>query len=435
MLIPGMIPENEPILRVGIVLPEDRMTRVNFFIQGNARIIGEGQFLDVSSASIGMEVEGTELSFMFRGVKIKSKSFTVSLEDEFDFFEVWPVIAGRGFHWQKEIAVKLNSKLEFDVSDGCILLVNELPMEQYLACVATSEMSADCPDAMIEAQTIVARSWMLANVEQKHRILGFDVCNDDCCQRFQGITNLTDHAVRAAEKTRGRVLMYGNKICDARYSKSCGGVMEIFENLWDGEGLPYMQNLVDAKDMVTPDLTIEENFVNWIHVHPAVFCSEHFIAEESLKQYLGNVDETGHYFRWMIEIGQEELTWNFNQKLNLNAAKIVSLTPLSRGGSGRMLELRIEYQDKDGAVHNMIIYKDYKVREVLHPSFLYSSACLIEPVNVSNGIPMSFRYTGGGWGHGAGLCQIGALGMALKGFSVEEILEHYYPGSVLNTIY
>jgi len=211
--------------------------------------------------------------------------------------------------------------------------------------------------------------------------------------------------------------------------------MEKFENLWEGEGLPYMQNLADAKNFAAPDLTDEQEFRRWIHAQPEVFCSGHFIPEQDLQQYLGNVDEAGHYFRWQTDIQQEELTSHINQKLGLNAAYIYSMEPLSRAGSGRMLELLITYTDQSGTLHHITIYKDYHVRDILHPSFLYSSACLIEAGEIKEGIPASFRYTGGGWGHGAGLCQIGALGMSLHGYTVEDILSHYYPGSLLTTLY
>ncbi|MBK7096084.1 MAG: SpoIID/LytB domain-containing protein [Saprospiraceae bacterium] len=165
------------------------------------------------------------------------------------------VIAGRGFHWAKKIDVKLAYRLIISVVNSNILLINELPLEEYLACVATSEMSSECPDTYIEAQSIVARSWMLANVEQKHVALGFDVCNDDCCQRFQGVNNLTEHSRKAARATRGKVLMYNNKIVDARYSKSCGGVMERFENLWENDPKDYMLNIPDAPGNIIVDLT------------------------------------------------------------------------------------------------------------------------------------------------------------------------------------
>ncbi len=435
MLIPGTIPDSEPVLRVGIVLPEDRKKQINFFGRGKSTVIADDKYFYVDSISFGIEATKENLSFIYRGVKINAKFISVTPENESDHTEVWPITAGRGFHWQKEITVKLVSKLEFSLSDGFILMINELPFEKYLACVATSEMSAACPNAMIEAQTIVARSWMLANVERKHVHLGFDVCNDDCCQRFQGITNLTDHAVGATGKTKGIVLMYENEICDARYSKSCGGVMEKFENLWDGDALPYMQNLADAKNMSVPDLTREDIFANWIHDMPEVFCSEHFVHAHELSQYLGNVDESGQYFRWTMELSQETLTRHLNQKLKINAIYIQSMKPVSRAGSGRMMELSIEYLDHSNAFKQISVYRDYHIREVLHPDFLYSSACLIEISEVKNGKPSKFKYTGGGWGHGAGLCQIGALGMSLQGYRVEDILFHYYPGSKLITLY
>ncbi|MEA1987406.1 MAG: SpoIID/LytB domain-containing protein [Candidatus Marinimicrobia bacterium] len=440
MLKPNEIPKIEPNIRVGIILPEDKQKEVSINIpnRDSYKIEIDGKLHSIENEKIDIKVSEDKLKCEIGNKKIAKISkikFIKNLKDSYIIVE--PVIAGRVFHWKKEIDVKLPDTVEILVKDGELLLVNELPLEDYLMCVATSEMGAKCPTALIEAQTVVARSWMLANVEKKHIELGIDVCNDDCCQRYQGMNNLTEHSKKGTENTRGKVIMFDNKICDARYSKSCGGMMEKFENLWENTPLPYMQNIPDMpkESSVDIDLTREENAKKWILSSPKAFCSPHTIDESELKKYLGNVDEEGKYYRWEEEITQEELVKNLNEKLDLNVKEVLQLIPKKRAGSGRMLELEIEYRDINDKIKSKIIYKDYDVRLVLHPKFLFSSAIVITYKKDSYGTIDKFIYNGAGWGHGAGMCQIGALGMSLKGYLVEEILLHYYPNSVYKKIY
>lgn len=438
MLKPGVIPDEEPLLRVGIILPEDKQDAVTLSLDdvSTSILIINEQKLPL----IGNEIEVTivENTLKLKGYVIKEPITNVKISHEpgKTSINTYPVIAGRGFHWAKHIQVKLPHNIELSVIDNSLILINELPLETYLACVATSEMGADCPESFIEAQTIVARSWMLANVEQKHTSLGFDVCNDDCCQRFQGVNNLTEKSEAGAMKTKGQVLIFEDKICDARYSKSCGGIMEKYENLWEGPPLPYMQNIPDAVKDFDVNLSIEKEMKRWVESKPKSFCSPYYIPEENLKKYLGNVDEEGQYFRWIVKTTQEEIVENLNDKHRLGARRVISLIPIKRAGSGRMLELKINYIDDKELSQTKIIYKDYNIRQVLHKMFLYSSACIIEEVkSKESGFPEEFIFKGAGWGHGAGLCQIGGLGMSLKGYRTKEILYHYYPGSELKKIY
>jgi len=277
---------------------------------------------------------------------------------------------------------------------------------------------------------------MLANIEQKHVHLGFDVCNDDCCQRFQGVNHLSEYSKKATENTRGQVLLHQGKIVDARYSKSCGGIMEKFENLWENKPKAYMQNKSDAPEAFDIDLTQESQMNKWVHSSPKSFCSPYYIKEDDLHKYLGNVDEVGSYFRWKIQTTQEELVDNIRDKLNLDINFVNSLTPTKRAGSGRILELLIEYIDSKGLENSITIFKDYEVRRILHKMFLYSSALVIESVSISNSpFPDRFIFYGAGWGHGAGMCQIGGIGMALAGYSTTSIVEHYYPSAHIKQIY
>jgi peptidoglycan hydrolase-like amidase len=348
------------------------------------------------------------------------------------------VVAGRGFHWKKFIDVFLPGAIEVSLRDGILILINDLPIEQYLMCVATSEMSAACPAALIESQTIVARSWMLANVEMKHRHLGMDVCNDDCCQRYQGTSFLSEQSIRGAYRTAGQVLLYGDKIADARYFKSCGGVSEAFENVWAGSPVPYLDSVLDAPVGYShPALPLdsEEKVRNWIENPPSAFCSPAVVPEKDLKKYLGNVDEEGHYFRWTFRLTQKKITALFNLKLNLEAAAIKSIQPLKRGKSGRLISVAINYYTKDKEEKQIVVEDQYVIRETFHDLFLYSSAFVVDEENHNGSVPTAFILKGAGWGHGVGYCQIGALGMALKGYTASQIIAHYYPGARLEKIY
>jgi SpoIID/LytB domain protein len=188
-----------------------------------------------------------------------------------------------------------------------------------------------------------------------------------------------------------------------------------------------MQNIPDAKEDFNIDLTKETEMGKWVNKIPETFCSPHYIPENQLKKYLGNVDEEGKYFRWTVETSWQELVKNINEKLKLNAKTVLSLIPLKRAGSGRMLELEIRYIDNDDNPQSVIIEKDYEIRRVLHKMFLFSSAIIIEEIiPEGSDYPEGFIFKGAGWGHGAGLCQIGALGMALNGYKTDEIVYHYY---------
>jgi peptidoglycan hydrolase-like amidase len=447
MLEPGVIPEHEPVLRVGIVLPEDLKREIWIQIPAEREYyLSSGQ--DKTVLSVGAQLH---FSIAEQQVAARPKNTKQELATQWHIYtektsvsigrksgiRVKEVVSGRGFHWQKLIDVFLPGQIEIRSDGNSLILINVVPLEEYLMCVATSEMGAACPSTLIESQTIVARSWMLANVEMKHRALGMDVCNDDCCQRYQGTNNLTPQSVAGAHNTCGQVLMHSGQICDARYSKSCGGVMETFENVWGGNSLPYMQPMPDAPagflDPLLP-LDSEARVKAWIESVPKTFCSSHVIPENELKQYLGSVDEAGQYFRWQFHFSQSELTGLLKQKLNLEIDSIKAVVPCKRGYSGRLLKLRIDYlcgQEE----RSRVIADQYQIRKCLHPSFLYSSAFIVETEPAEAEIPEAFILKGAGWGHGAGYCQIGAAGMALLGYSAPAICRHYFPGSALVKIY
>jgi stage II sporulation protein D len=448
VLTPGVIPHKEPQIRVGIILPEDNYTSIM------ARTPAS---VDYQSEFSGKTVQLNRICELL--VKIEASKLVLHTSNDIHIanqeIKLYPVvelqkpepefglllknvISGRNFHWKKNININLPGTVIIKIYESHLTIINELPLEHYIMCVATSEMSAKCPPELIKAQSIAARSWMLANIEQKHRELEMDVCNDDCCQRYQGSSHLSEHSIKGAMDTSGQVLMYDDVICDTRYSKNCGGVTEAFDTIWPGKRPSYMivktDSDEDPMEWISP-LSNNKNFKRWVNATPMTYCSPWNIPEDELHQYLGNVDEKGAYFRWKIKVTQEELLENINKLHAIDAKAIINLEILQRGGSGRANRLAVEYIDKNDEHQILLLQSEYSIRQSLYPKFLYSSAIIIGLKMGKKNIPISFEYQGAGWGHGVGLCQIGALGMALKGFESEQILAHYYPGSVIEKIY
>ncbi len=422
----------EPFIRAAIILPEDRARKIELEfpdprdyrlkINGRNSSLKLGETLQVTQRGNYLSI-GQESSGSIQNISIQPRGKSDSA------FTVGEVPAGRGFHWQKKIKVSLAGGADFQVKNGFLLMVNELPLETYLKCVTASEMSTSCPPALLEAQTIVARSWILANAEHKHSLYNAHVCNDDCCQRYHGIGNLSKGYFARTDPTRGQVLKFQNQICDTRYSKSCGGKTESSKNIW-GINQPYLISHPDLADPVDfGDLSAEAQFLTWLDTPVNAFCSPGFVPEAVLPDYLGTVDKKGQYFRWEVTYSNAELRSLISRKLDLQISSIEKLLPLKRGDSGRLIKLEIKYKDKLGKLQKIKLKSEYEIRRVLHSSFLYSSAFAV--INSKNRIILR----GAGWGHGAGLCQIGALGMALKKYGTGEILKHYFPGTELKKIY
>ena len=234
-------------------------------------------------------------------------------------------------------------------------------------------MNPDCPSALLEAQTIAARSWLLANRKVNHAELNIDVCNDDCCQRYQGVTDIPDKSIQAIRNTHGQVLRYRNEICDARYSKCCGGITESNENVWGGKPILYLSSILDFPHQ-NHQADVENNFIN---SSPHSFCSEKYVKPSDIQKYLGKVDKSDSYYRWYISYSQIELTSIINEKLDLNSKAIKKLTPLKRGFSGRIIKLQIDYLDKSDENKSIILNSEYDIRNALHKQFLFSSSILI----------------------------------------------------------
>ena len=230
--------------------------------------------------------------------------------------------------------------------------------------------------------------------------------------------------------------MYKNIICDARYSKSCGGVSESFENAWGGKNIEYLSSIVDNKNIECEfDLTAESEFNQYLKFDFVAFCSPHFINSNEINKYLGIVDASDSYYRWKIDYTQDELTEILNNKLNLKIKEITDIISQKRGFSGRIVKLKIQYIDSSNELTSLTINSEYNIRNALHEKFLFSSAIIIEKEIDKNRNINKFKFKGAGWGHGVGLCQIGALGMALDGYSSENILKHYFKDSQIEKIY
>ena len=416
MLIKGSTPTKEPLVSIGLILPVDKQKYVKI----------------TTSDNMDYEIKALDNQLLVNGKK--SNQFKLQQSAKESSLKIDPVTAGRGFHWQKQIAISIKGSINIKNIDGCLFLVNEVGMEDYLMSVATSEMSGDCPEALLEAQTIAARSWLMASEEQKHKDLGIDACNDDCCQRYQGIKNISAKAKSAALNTRGKFVIYNNEICDTRYSKSCGGISENNENVWGDNPKEYLRAIFDSRGGNIPDFSNEEELNKWIFEPPDCYCNNEYISKSELKRFLGSVDESGDYFRWEITYSNEQLTKIINKKLNESFDSIESLIPMKRGISGRIMTLTISGK-KNQKEQKILVDSEYNIRNALHPEFLYSSAFVINANSDSESCAEKITLSGAGWGHGAGLCQIGALRMAIIGNSSEKILKHYFSSTEIKKMY
>jgi len=448
----------EPVLRVGIILPEDRIDTIDLIIPDHPYCIAkeqaQGQSIRSCTAKISIERgqvvcrTGTTTIGPINKIALAPKeSYPLRRAEG---VRLQGVIAGRGFHWEKRIQPTFSGVIEFSVDSQHLLAVNELPLEHYLSGVIAGEMSGQCPAEFLKSQCIVARSWILAHTEDKHPDMPFDCCNDDCCQRYHGTTDLTEEVQVAVHATCGQVLIdHLGKLVDANYSKSCGGITESPENVWN-VSKPGQHVKVDAPHNtdahrfypLTEDNLDEYLTGDWLE-QTDIYCSPYTVPPEQLSEYLGKVDETGDYFRWRVQYKREVLEGILNSKY-FNRQESGKTTPLhtlldisitSRGESGRATRMKITYLDNEGKEHHASIKSEYAIRNALHEKFLYSSAFQIRIERAETYVPSLITLTGAGWGHGAGLCQIGALGMALKGYDYESIIKHYFQNVTIHKCY
>ena len=354
-----------------------------------------------------------------------------------DSFSLMDVVIGVNFHWQRLETQTFRGSLRLLADGGKIWAINDLPVEDYLESVISSEMSAQSSLPLLMAHAVISRSWLMSQIDGNtapntqashgdafirwydhtdHTL--FDVCADDHCQRYQGITKETSpNVAEAIRRTRGELLTYGDEICDARFSKCCGGAMEEFQYCWDDTPKPYLKGIGDTPEATIPDLTVEENARQWILSSPKSFCNT--TDKRILSQVLNDYDqETTDFYRWRVSYTQEELSKLVEKKLGAGLGTITDMRPLKRGTSGRICELRIT-----GTKKTIVVGKELEIRRALSESHLYSSAFVVEKQGDT------FTLIGAGWGHGVGLCQIGAAVMGDKGYAYDEILRHYYPGA------
>ena len=437
--------KEEPIVSVGIVSTSKLCFSLNapYTVCGSQRC-GK-QVVELSEGRILWENELYD-ELLFEPTDAQS-SFT--LED---------VTIGVNFHWERKEAQTFLGKLRFIVEDNNICAINELPVETYLTSVISSEMSATSSLELLKAHAVISRSWLLAQMEQRkaennnadkqpsffktdeeivrwydredHK--RFDVCADDHCQRYQGITKAANkHVVEAIQQTAGEILTSHGEICDARYSKCCGGAVEEFQYCWENIKKPYLQALPDTLPDTTPlpDLTDETVARQWILSSPDAFCNT--TDQKVLSQVLNDFDqETTDFYRWSQTYSQAEVKQLLEEKLEVQFGDIIDLVPLERGKSGRIYRLKIV-----GKERTLIIGKELEIRRALSKSHLYSSAFIVEKAGIKDGVPQKFIIKGAGWGHGVGLCQIGAAMMGKQGYRYEEILLHYYKGAEITKAY
>ena len=436
----------EPEINVGIVSAKE----IHFTLNGHFFAKGE-------TVSDNQVVTYSEGGILWNESLYRELTFTP--QDDQNSFSLYDVTIGLNYHWERQETQVFSGTLKLVVDEEKIVAINILPVEEYLTSVISSEMNANSSMELLKAHAVVSRSWLFAQIEKRKALSGkdegffsftktkeeyirwydredhtiFDVCADDHCQRYQGITKATNATVAEAVKaTRGRLLMYDKKICDARYSKCCGGATEEFENCWENTHYPYLSSIRDTdkeENLPLPDLTKEEEAERWIRKAPKSFCDTH--DKKILSQILNNYDqETTDFYRWKVRYTQTELAELIRTNTKSDYGDIIDLIPVQRGPSGRICKLKIV-----GTLKTFTIGKEMEIRRVLSDSHLFSSAFVVDKGEVKEGIPQNFILSGAGWGHGVGLCQIGAAVMGEKGYSYEEILLHYYKGAEIRKFY
>ena len=399
------------------------------------------------------EVSFSEGGLLWNGNHYRELLFSPVAKDA--SFSLANVTIGIDYHWERKQTQTFRGALRLVVEEDKICAINELPVENYLESVISSEMKATSSLELLKAHAVISRSWLLAQMEKRrkqkesgnnffsfekgddtlikwydredHTI--FDVCADDHCQRYQGITMETSpHVAKAIKCTRGQVLTFDGDICDARFSKCCGGITEEFEYCWENINKPYLKSVRDSADMAEAhDVKDLEAF---IRTSPDAFCNT--TDKAVLSQVLNDYDqETTDFYRWKVAYSQEEIANLINTKLKLDLGSIIDLVAVERGKSGRISRLKIV-----GTKRTFTIGKELEIRRCLSTSHLYSSAFVVDRLDINaEGIPQHFVLTGAGWGHGVGLCQIGAAVMGEKGYNYEQILHHYYSGAKITTMY
>lgn len=444
----------QPNVNVGIVSGQ----KIHFSL--NKPYLAKGEMVTGEQ-----EVAFSEGGILWNGNQYSSLTFHPQSADA--SFSLSDVTIGVNFHWERKETQTFLGTLHFVVESDKICAINELPVERYLESVISSEMSATSSLELLKAHAVISRSWLLAQMKKRREVAEsgnnffsfvkkddrlirwydredhtiFDVCADDHCQRYQGITKETSpHVAEAIRQTKGQILMDGDDICDARFSKCCGGVTEEFQFCWEDTPKNYLSSVRDiiqgvksvgsAAPAPLPSLQDEAAAEAWIRSNPPAFCNT--TDKKILSQVLNDYDqETADFYRWKVTLTQEKLKQLLDEKLKMNFGDILDLQAEERGKSGRISKLRIVGTEK-----TFVIGKELEIRRALSDTHLYSSAFVVDRCDIDEkGIPQRFDIIGAGWGHGVGLCQIGAAVMGEEGFDYDAILLHYYQGAEIKKVY
>lgn len=444
----------QPNVNVGIVSGQ----KIHFSL--NKPYLAKGEMVTGEQ-----EVAFSEGGILWNGNQYSSLTFHPQSADA--SFSLSDVTIGVNFHWERKETQTFLGTLHFVVESDKICAINELPVERYLESVISSEMSATSSLELLKAHAVISRSWLLAQMKKRREVAEsgnnffsfvkkddrlirwydredhtiFDVCADDHCQRYQGITKETSpHVAEAIRQTKGQILMDGDDICDARFSKCCGGVTEEFQFCWEDTPKNYLSSVRDiiqgvksvgsAAPAPLPSLQDEAAADAWIRSNPPAFCNT--TDKKILSQVLNDYDqETADFYRWKVTLTQEKLKQLLDEKLKMNFGDILDLQAEERGKSGRISKLRIVGTEK-----TFVIGKELEIRRALNDTHLYSSAFVVDRCDIDEkGVPQRFDIIGAGWGHGVGLCQIGAAVMGEEGFDYDAILLHYYQGAEIKKVY
>lgn len=444
----------QPNVNVGIVSGQ----KIHFSL--NKPYLAKGEMVTGE-----LEVAFSEGGILWNGNQYSSLTFHPQSADA--SFSLSDVTIGVNFHWERKETQTFLGTLHFVVESDKICAINELPVERYLESVISSEMSATSSLELLKAHAVISRSWLLAQMKKRREVAEsgnnffsfvkkddrlirwydredhtiFDVCADDHCQRYQGITKETSpHVAEAIRQTKGQILMDGDDICDARFSKCCGGVTEEFQYCWEDTPKNYLSSVRDiiqgvksvgsAAPAPLPSLQDEAAADAWIRSNPPAFCNT--TDKKILSQVLNDYDqETADFYRWKVTLTQEKLKQLLDEKLKMNFGDILDLQAEERGKSGRISKLRIVGTEK-----TFVIGKELEIRRALSDTHLYSSAFVVDRCDIDEkGVPQRFDIIGAGWGHGVGLCQIGAAVMGEEGFDYDAILLHYYQGAEIKKVY
>lgn len=439
--------DKEPEVKVGIVSGQKIHFSLNKpYLAKGETVIGE------------QEVEFSEGGVLWNGNQYSSLTFHPQSADA--SFSLSDVTIGVNFHWERKETQTFLGTLRFVIESDKICAINELPVEKYLESVISSEMSATSSLELLKAHAVISRSWLLAQMKKRRDVAEsgnnffsftkkedmlirwydredhtiFDVCADDHCQRYQGITKETSpHVAEAIRQTKGQVLLDGDEICDARFSKCCGGVTEEFQYCWEDTPKNYLTAVRDIAlgiESTLPNLTNEEEAEKWIRFNPPAFCNTQ--DKRILSQVLNDYDqETVDFYRWKVTLTQEKLQQLIADRLKMDLGSILDMKSVERGTSGRISKLQIIGTEK-----TFTIGKELEIRRTLSDSHLLSSAFIVDKYDIDEqGVPQRFELIGAGWGHGVGLCQIGAAVMGEEGYLYDAILLHYYQGAEIKKLY